>query len=119
MISFSAAGHQIGGIWIRTSGTGGGFDAITGTFDCTSEATSSEFIYSVSGDCGTNSCRVNIYRAGRPVPGAGNDGEISVCAGNLTIINLYDVITNEQLINPMWTRISGTGGVFDPVTWYV
>lgn len=43
---------------------------------------------------------------------AGSSGSISVCDSNTTVINLYDIITNEDL-GGEWVRMSGTGGIFN------
>ena len=43
------AGEQAGGVWIRNSGTGGTFNAVAGTYSPAPGATSSDFIYTVSG----------------------------------------------------------------------
>ncbi len=115
-IALTTAGQQGGGTWIRTSGTGGIFDASAGTFECTPEATSSTFVYSAAGACGSFSCTFDVYRAQRPDPGAGQDGEMTLCEGTSATINLHDIITGEEIYNPTWTRISGTGGELDPLT---
>ncbi len=115
-ILLTVAGQQGGGTWTRTAGTGGIFDAAAGTFDCTGEATSSTFVYTTQGGCGMFTCTFNVYRAQRPVPGAGADGEMTVCAGTTGTYNLHDIISGEQMDNPLWTRISGTGGTLDPLT---
>ena len=115
-IALTVAGQQGGGSWVRTAGTGGVFDAAAGTFNCSAEATSSTFVYTTQGTCGTFTCTFNVYRAQRPIPGAGQDGEMNVCQGTSGTYNLHDIISGEQMDNPLWTRISGTGGTLDPLT---
>jgi hypothetical protein len=63
--------EQGGGIWTRTSGTGGSFDAIAGTFAPMDANVSSTFTYTVAGavPCinDTSTATVNIFPMGMPV----------------------------------------------------
>ncbi|MCF6130616.1 hypothetical protein L1S35_13105, partial [Flavobacterium sp. AS60] len=81
------SGEQAGGVWTRTgSGTGGTFDATTGTFTPAVGATTSTFEYTVTGiaPCvnDTSVATVNII----PQPIAGSDGGIVICASSATPI---------------------------------
>ncbi|WP_309641907.1 Ig-like domain-containing protein [Flavobacterium sp.] len=49
---------------------------------------------------------------GAPCPEAGNSGSITVCDSNATVINLFDIITNEDS-GGTWTEVSGNGGTFN------
>ncbi|MFM2229553.1 MAG: putative adhesin, partial [Bacteroidota bacterium] len=104
-------GEQIGGTWVRTTGTGGVFDAVNGLFTPAVGATSSTFTYTVSGlaPCGPDSslATVSISLA----PNAGNDGSITVCQSTIPI-NLATILTGQQ-IGGTWTRTSGFGGTFN------
>lgn len=46
---------------------------------------------------------------------AGQDGEITICADNLSPINLFDLILDEDA-GGTWSHVSGTGGTFDAAT---
>jgi len=56
------AGEQTGGVWSRTSGTGGSFDAVAGTFIPSADAISSTFTYLINGTapCVDDSSEVTI-----------------------------------------------------------
>jgi hypothetical protein len=106
-------GEDAGGTWTRTTGTGGTFVAATGMFTPAPGATTSTFTYQVGGGgCPTDTevVTVNIVRA----PNAGNDGIAEGCEGGTVVINLFNNISNEDL-GGVWTRVSGSGGVFDAV----
>ena len=49
---------------------------------------------------------------GASCPQAGNSGSITVCDSNTTVINLFDIISNEDL-GGTWIRTSGVGGTFN------
>jgi gliding motility-associated-like protein len=104
-------GEQLGGTWTRTSGTGGAFDAVAATFTPTATTTSSTFTYTLTGTppClnATSIATINI----NPQPNAGLDGNASICSSSTLSINLFGLITGEQL-GGNWTRTSGTGGTF-------
>ena len=105
-------GEQTGGTWTRLVGSGGIFDAIVGTYTPVSGATSSVFEYRITG---VSPCiddfsiaTININQQ----PDAGIDGCISVADESSLIIDLYSLITGEQ-VGGTWTRTSGSGGTFD------
>lgn len=107
-------GEQPGGVWSQTSGTGGTFDAIAGTFTPAAGATSSTFEYSLSA---VAPCVADVSMATITInaqPNAGTDGAITICNSDTTTINLFDLITGEQA-GGTWTQTSGTGGTFDAV----
>jgi hypothetical protein len=106
------SGEQAGGAWTRTTGSGGTFDALAGTFTPAAGASTSTFTYTVTG---TSPClddaaiaTVNIS----PVADAGTDGSTSVCDNSSTTIDLFSLISGEQA-GGAWTRTTGTGGTFD------
>ncbi|MCI9846458.1 PKD-like domain-containing protein [Flavobacterium pectinovorum] len=105
-------GEQSGGIWTRSSGTGGTFNAALGTFTPAVGATTSTFTYTLNGTlpCSNSSsiATVNI----NPQPVAGSSGNTTVCENSATSIDLFSLITGEQL-GGIWTRSSGTGGAFN------
>jgi hypothetical protein len=105
-------GEQAGGIWTRTSGTGGTFNAAAGTFTPAAGATTSTFAYTLSATapCVPDSsvATVNINAQ----PNAGQDGATTVCESSVAAINLFSLITGEQA-GGTWTRTSGTGGTFN------
>ncbi|MFN0082282.1 MAG: PKD domain-containing protein, partial [Ferruginibacter sp.] len=45
-------------------------------------------------------------------PNAGADGSLSICSSSASIINLFSIITGEDA-GGVWTRSSGTGGIFN------
>ncbi|WP_460200297.1 beta strand repeat-containing protein [Scytonema sp. NUACC21] len=104
-------GEQTGGIWTRTTGTGGTFDALAGTYTPAVGATTSTFTYTVNGvaPCGPDSSIATVSIS--VAPNAGNDGSLTVCQST-TPINLADIITGEQL-GGSWIRTGGTGGTFN------
>jgi hypothetical protein len=112
---FYLTGEQAGGTWTRLSGSGGIFNAIAGTYTPAPGATSSVFEYRIAGvpPCvdDFSIVPVNIYQQ----PDAGIDGCISVSDETPFIIDLYSLITGEQ-VGGTWTRTSGSGGTFDSLS---
>uniref|UniRef100_UPI003752039F beta strand repeat-containing protein n=1 Tax=Flavobacterium sp. TaxID=239 RepID=UPI003752039F len=107
-------GEQSGGTWARVSGTGGAFNASTGTYTPASGATTSTFTYTLTGisPCinDLSLATVNI----NPQPDAGTDGSTTVCDSNGSSIDLFSLITGEQS-GGTWTRTTGAGGTFNVV----
>lgn len=106
-------GAQPGGFWIRTSGSGGIFNAASGTFTPSGGATTSIFQYIIPANAGcslpdTSQAIVQII----PSAEAGLDGSASVCNSSNALINLYDLISGESS-GGTWQRVTGTGGIFD------
>ncbi|BCY28737.1 T9SS type B sorting domain-containing protein [Flavobacterium okayamense] len=105
-------GEQSGGVWTQTSGTGGVFDAVAGTYTPAPGATSSTFEYTLTGvapcidDVSVATITINAQ------PDAGLDGNTTVCDNDTTTINLFALLTGAQT-GGVWTQTSGTGGVFD------
>jgi uncharacterized repeat protein (TIGR01451 family) len=108
-------GEQPGGAWVRTSGTGGTFSALSGTYTPAFGATTSTFSYTVQGipPC-INDTSVAVVNLSAQ-PNAGSDGVITVCNTSTTPIDLYSLITGEQL-GGTWIRTTGVGGTFSTVT---
>jgi len=108
-------GEHSGGIWTQTSGSGGVFNASAGTYTPATGATTSTFEYMLVGTapCIDDSSIATININSQPV--AGNDGEITICDDDATVIDLYSLITGEQT-GGTWTQTSGAGGVFDAST---
>ena len=108
-------GEQPGGTWTRTSGSGGTFNAVAGTFIPSIGATPSTFSYTITPTppCMSVSsvATVNVV----PQPNAGIDGSITICDSEATSIDLYTLLTGE---NPggVWSRAAGSGGTFNAVT---
>ncbi|QBZ98926.1 T9SS type B sorting domain-containing protein [Flavobacterium sangjuense] len=107
-------GEAAGGTWVRTTGTGGTFNAAAGTYTPVVGATSSTFTYTVTGTapCTTDSSVATITINAQPT--AGVDGGTIVCDTSVTAINLFSLITGEQA-GGVWTQTSGTGGTFNAV----
>jgi len=105
-------GEQVGGVWTRSSGAGGTFNAAAGTFTPAAGATSSIFTYTVAGvaPCGNDTSLATITI--NPQPNAGTDGSVAVCDSSVTPIDLFSLITGEQA-GGVWTRSSGAGGTFN------
>ncbi|MFN8344292.1 MAG: hypothetical protein U0X91_04785 [Spirosomataceae bacterium] len=105
-------GEATGGVWTRTSGTGGTFNAAAGTFTPASGATTSTFTYTITGtapcpnDDAIATVNISAYQT------AGTDGSTSVCDNSTTAINLFSLITGEAT-GGVWTRTTGTGGTFN------
>lgn len=108
-------GEQPGGSWVRTTGTGGVFNAAAGTFTPAVGATTSTFTYTLSGTapCVDDTSVATVFINNQP--NAGLDGVITVCNTSTTPIDLYSLITSEQL-GGTWTRTTGVGGTFSSVT---
>ncbi|MBK9994322.1 MAG: DUF11 domain-containing protein [Saprospiraceae bacterium] len=106
-------GENSGGTWSRLSGTGGTFNAGAGTYIPAIGATTSTFRYIIGGSgCPFDTADVIVNITLQPL--AGVDGTIDACAGGGVIINLFSVITDEGT-GGTWSRISGSGGTFDPI----
>jgi len=107
-------GEQAGGVWTRTTGTGGVFNAAAGSFTPAAGATNSTFTYTLTGTApcvnDTSIATVNFSAQ----PDAGTDGATAICDNSTTAINLYSLITGEQA-GGVWTRTTGTGGTFNAV----
>ena len=105
-------GEQAGGTWTRTSGTGGTFNALAGTFISVTGATSSSFLYTIipTTTCLSDSSVATININSQP--NAGVDGSITICDSSTSVINLFSLITGGQT-GGTWTRTSGTGGTFN------
>ena len=105
-------GEDTGGVWVRTSGTGGTFNAAAGTFTPAPGATTSTFDYTATGiaPCGsdTSTATVNI----NPAPNAGTDGATTVCDDSIAAVDLFSLITGEDA-GGVWVQTSGTGGTFN------
>ena len=103
--------EQSGGSWVRTEGTGGTFNAATGTFTPSVFSTNSTFMYRIKGvaPCvdDLSFATINLVTP----PDAGTDGTYTICDSDLRPINLFDYITGEQS-GGAWTRLTGTGGTF-------
>ena len=105
-------GEQTGGIWTRSSGTGGTLNAGTGVFTPIAGMSGSSFTYTVTGvsPCSNDTSTVTLNVL--PQANAGTDGALSVCDSNTSPIDLFALITGEQP-GGVWTRNSGTGGTFN------
>lgn len=101
------------GSWTQLTGSGGIFN--NGTYSTAIDATTSTFLYTVTA---VSPC-VNVTNVAtivvNPHSDAGLDGSITICDSNSTPVNLTSIISNEQTAGS-WTRISGTGGTFNPNT---
>jgi len=108
-------GESSGGSWMRTSGFGGIFDALSGIFTPEYGSTSSSFIYTIqgSGICPSETSLATVTISHQP--NAGFDGCISVQDTNPAAIDLYSLITGEDP-QGVWTRTSGVGGTFSATT---
>jgi|GEM_PF-2232456 len=105
-------GAQAGGVWTRLTGTGGVFNAATGTFTPAAGAVSSSFQYTIAGTgiCASASSVATILIVA--APNAGTDGNTNFCSNSTGTIILASIITGEQT-GGSWTRLSGTGGTFN------
>jgi hypothetical protein len=105
-------GEQAGGTWTRTTGTGGTFNAAAGTFTPALDATNSTFTYTLIGvaPCANDTSVATVNVSGQP--NAGTDGNTTVCDSSVAPINLFNLITGEDL-GGTWSRTSGTGGTFN------
>ena len=108
------SGEQAGGTWTRTGGTGGTFNAAAATFTPSIGSTTSTFEYTLTA---TAPCINDISIATvtiNPQPNAGVDGSVTVCQSSTAVVDLFSLITGEQ-VGGTWTRTSGTGGTFNAV----
>ncbi|MGL2964954.1 hypothetical protein ACSVH2_14135, partial [Flavobacterium sp. RSB2_4_14] len=89
-------GEQTGGVWTRTSGTGGVFNAGAGTFTPAVGATTSTFTYTLVGAApcinATSLATITINSQ----PNAGADGATTICETSIATIDLFSLITGEQ-----------------------
>ena len=125
-ISFSTAVTDTFGsgnmayLWYKSTDGGSNFTLIDGeiteTLNITANLTDDGNIYRVEVFSDNNTC----LQASQAVltievpPNAGEDGSISICENDNTMLNLYDLIEGEEA-GGTWSRISGTGGNFNPV----
>ena len=63
---------------------------------------------------GCNGTTVNYTVIVNPIPNTGSEGEISVSEASTTPIDLFSIISGEEL-GGNWNRISGSGGTFNAV----
>jgi len=105
-------GEDTGGVWTRTQGTGGTFDAAAGTFTLAVGTTNSSFTYTLTGTAPCVNATSVFSMTIVPQPNAGTDGTISVCEASTTAIDLFSIITGEQT-GGTWLRTGGIGGTFD------
>lgn len=103
-------GEQPGGIWARSAGTGGTFNSVAGIYTTAPGATTSFFTYTVSSLCGNDTSMAIVNVTAQPY--AGIDGTATICDNNPTNLNLFSLITGEQ-VGGTWVRTSGSGGVFN------
>ena len=106
--------EEPGGSWTQLTGTGGIFNSI-GTYTTQNAASTSTFLYTVTGD---SPC-VNVNNVAtvivNPHADAGVDGTSTICDSNTIPVNLTSIITNQQP-SGSWSRISGIGGNFNSNT---
>ncbi|MFY7740249.1 MAG: hypothetical protein ACOVQC_07005, partial [Flavobacterium sp.] len=78
--------EQTGGTWVRTSGTGGTFNALAGTFIPSATTTNSTFTYTLLGTapCIDDSSIATINFITQPT--AGIDGSLNICGSSSTPI---------------------------------
>ena len=104
-------GEQSGGVWTQTSGSGGVFNAATGTYIPAIGAITSIFSYtSTSAPCISDSSLATVNIIAQPI--AGTDGSTTICETSTSTIDLFSLITGEQS-GGIWTQTSGSGGVFN------
>ena len=105
-------GEQVGGVWTRPTGSGGTFNAGAGTYIPAAGATTSTFLYTVTGvaPCTTDTSLATVTI--NPQPNAGTDGGVTVCDNSVASIDLFSLITGEQA-GGVWTRPTGSGGTFN------
>ena len=77
-------GEQSGGVWIRSTGTGGTFNAAAGTFTPLPNATSSTFTYTLTG---TSPCIDDSSIATVNVASASISGPATILAGQAATLN--------------------------------
>jgi valyl-tRNA synthetase len=107
-------GESVGGTWTRTSGIGGTFDALAGTYTPAYGSTTSSFVYTIlgSGICPDETSVAMVYINHQPK--AGFDGCNAEADTNPAAIDLFSIITGEDP-QGVWTRTSGVGGTFSAV----
>lgn len=107
-------GEETGGTWVRTSGTGGTFDAVAGTFTPAVGATTSTFIYTLvsSAPC-INESSVATVAIGSAPSNITITGTTSICSGssaNLTITGTPNtVVTYTDGVNSMNVVLNASG----------
>lgn len=94
-------GEESGGIWTRISGTGGTFDAGTGTFTPEVGATNSNFIYDLTFNTGCNSYSIATVNIDVVPVGIANTYNQTISNGNFSNIMLSS--SNVPGSNFIWT----------------
>lgn len=104
------------GVWSQVSGAGGIFDSFLGTFKLTAGTTTSKFKYTVGANTACPKDEIEVTITVKPAANAGTAiaGGLVVCESDETVYKLADLLNNEQS-GGRWTRLSGSGGVFDDV----
>jgi hypothetical protein len=115
-------GEQAGGVWIRTSGSGGTFNAAAGTFTLTPGTTITstfEYILSTSAPCSDDSSIATVIIGSAPT-GITISGGTTTCVGipvNLTVTGTPGtVITMTDGISQNTYTIGASGVINIPVT---
>ena len=112
-------GADSGGTWARISGTGGSFNEMNGTFSSYSDATTSTFEYTPSGNDQSPSCdaTAQVTVTVNNAPDAGMDEDITLCSSDDSI-NLYDSLGQNIVTTGYWIGPSDLGngylGTYDP-----
>ena len=124
----SISGEDSGGTWTRTSGTGGNFNAVIGTYELTMGATTSTFEYRVTG---TNPCLDDVSTVTVTVTGSccminpitlvsnecDDNGTLQKISDNRMLVGLLVTNANNTLTNYIvsvngGTTISPTSGTY-------
>ena len=110
------SGEDSGGTWTRISGTGGVFSGNSFTINGTATTSSFRYVVYSQSPCvnDTSIATINVT-AGQT---AGTDGSITECDNSTSEIDLYSIISGESL-GGTWTRLSGTGGTFNPIGTFI
>jgi hypothetical protein len=100
-------GEQTGGTWVRTSGTGGTFNAAAATFLPTG-ATTSTFTYTVTpmAPCtipATSTATVTVT----PPPNAGRNVDTTFCSTEPVLLHLRDLVAPADT-GGTWMRLTGS-----------
>lgn len=104
--------EQTGGVWARTTGTGGVFNAAAGTFTPALGATTSNFVYTITGvgTCvdDTSVATVVINQQPSPVVLSGNQ---EVCVGLTTVFSATSAGGTWSSLNPAIATVNALTGI--------
>jgi gliding motility-associated-like protein len=118
-IKTTPATFTSGGVWSKSSGSGTlSINSSTGEIN---PSLSTDGVYTIKYEvlANTSICQAAGFSTFQITingqPNAGTDGSTTVCDNSTAIINLFSLISGEQ-VGGTWSRVTGLGGTFDAIS---